>query len=429
MALQRPLGRRVPARRAAFAAPMLVSLLCLTGCASPPHAGPWRLDWGVTVREQIIGNEASGVFALPIDFEGEESWWVSGDELVIESRGSGADGARGARRLWLDMRTDWVYTQEPGAPLRRTARRRWEEERRRGQRAAMVDALRSDALAALGPQKRYFLATHELRRHEAGYTRRWWTLSPLPGRLMRLSGSCGRHAFWRSTLLPLAFEGTTPEQCGFLAEALGRAGAAVVEEVTVPSGGESTVLRRELDRVTNLDDTSRFPAHPAAEAAAIEDAEREWRSFDVLWSYLVDSERRPAGLDAREARVRLEPLMSADKLPLVRERAAAASDLEALEELLHLEYAADPPGFLQATHAAQSAGDLPQLVARISVLSLRAPREARRWVADLLAADEALWNDMEDAERVDTLEWLAGVKAWLESISFAAVASEPPRAP
>lgn len=393
-----------------------IAPLALSACAAAPARGPWRLEWDVSVREQILGDELSGVLALPVDIEGEETWWVGERLLVLESRGQEVAGARGEGRTWITAGEKWVYIQDATGALRRVMRRRWDEDRRRAQRAAMVSALRAPGLADLGGLRYSFLARLELRRHQSGRATRWWTLSALPGSVWRLSGSCGSHGFWRSPLIPLAFDGVTPELTEFLNRALGRAAPAVVEEVALPAGGETTVLRRELRRVTVGGRAESPPAVPADLLARLEEREREWQGFEMLWSFLVNPDHRPRELEAREVRARLEECAGEAQLPIIEARIAASEGMADLEELLHLKWVIAPGAFAEQLRATRDAGDLPRLLAFISVLSLRAPSHALQWVAEAMAEDPVLWESLDAAERDDARAWLAGVHAWLETL-------------
>ena len=357
--------------------------------------------------ERIFDREGNILSSTRL-LDGAEVWWVDDRGVVIESYGSDPR-QRGARRTWIRPRDGEVVSVNLREGLaERSSWRRWEEERLRAQRGAMVEALRRRDRTPEAPSEGFFGGYAQARnRDESG--RRWTSVSALPGRIWRCYGRSPHPSVWRSRWLPLAFEGVTRGQVGPLRDALAELEPRHIEDVVLPRPGRMLVLRRHLQRVRRAEGAD---AVPELDDERLPPA-RTKPSREELWAALWSEESRPVGWEMRDVRLELEegPL-DTEQLEKVRGGFRAAPGLLEREEFGHLYHRFAPDEFLAEFDLALDSGDIGGIVAWVSVASLREPGAVSAAVARALPRQE-LWREVAEEERAELRSWLEGVAAWV----------------
>ena len=90
---------------------------------------------------------------------------------------------------------------------------------------------------------------------------------------------------------------------------MARVSPRTIEEIPLATGVSTLVVKRRLSEVRSISAPhSRFGL-PQREVLEIQEREQEWRDFWTLWRFLENPDLRPAVLDLRGCRVRLQKVV------------------------------------------------------------------------------------------------------------------------
>ncbi|MEE8142792.1 MAG: hypothetical protein V3T77_06805 [Planctomycetota bacterium] len=398
-------------------APKRLSLVGILGilassCAIPQGPTAWRLDWHVEAGKRYRDSTAESLLSLPPLLSGEETWWAFPDRLIIENVATLSRGDQGMTRTWILPRQRWVYSLDihegviHGIPLQR-----WNEERLRQARRSMVETHRVASVSPRAAEFRWFhgdLKEKEIRDSTT-------LLAAVPGRVWRLKGHKNFGGAWGSPYLPLGFDGISQEQALQLGQILWRHSPRTIEDIPLSRGASTVVVKRRIRTVSRVHKIIEHFHPPAREVQQIQEREQQWRAFAVLWRFLEDPEARPPALDYRGVRVRLEALVEPTDAPTIRERIRNTTDMQEREELFHLLFVADPQLFDDWLQGARERGELTQVLAMISVLSLRRPDGVIPLIDRIQLEDSQLWQGIEGTQSREARSWLQGVRMWVST--------------
>lgn len=384
-------------------------LMFVAGCATEPVGTCWRFDWDLEVEERYLDPTAASLVTLPTRFEGQESWWVTPNALVIESSGVLPSGEEGHVKAWVMPDRGRVYEFDKRAGVARSIPLQlWNEERLRRSRASMIETHRQ--LASDGASRRYERFDGDLTLDGKNGS---YLLAALPGQLWRLRGESRAEEGWQLPLLPLAFGGVSQQLAPRLSRVLGQLAPRMIEIMTLPSGDRGLFLRRELEEVRRVDENLAYEGLPRDVLDKLDARDAEYREFWALWRLWIEPERRPSHLTLRGIRLRLEEVVRSEHLPKIEERIAACEDIQELEELFHLVCRVDPDRLLSRLDRAASEGELADVMAISSVFSLRSSEDLLPRIDGLLANDK-MWEAYTGTQVREAKSWLTGVRKWIE---------------
>ncbi len=403
-------SRRARRRLARF---LWLLALVTCSCATSTGQEAWKLRWKIDVKQRFRDPSAKALLSMPPALIGEETWWALPDRLVIESAGVLATGERGKTHTWILSERGWVYTLDladgvvQGIPFRR-----WDEERMRGARRALVESYRAELRGSGSSEFRWFYG--DLALEEVGPSRYLWAAQP--GRAWRLSGRRRHRGAWRSPLLALGFAGVSRVRASRMGEVLAELSPREIEEIPLSEGLSTLVVKRRLSEVSRVAASTAHADPPRREVREIEERERGWQDFSLLWRFLEDPGARPSALDLRGIRVRLEEVVSRANVPTIRERIRTTSDMQEMEELFHLLFVADARLFDEWLEEAIGRGELEQVLCMISVLSLRRQWGLIPFIDRLLTATPRLWQGTDAVQNREARIWLEGVSLYLSGM-------------
>ncbi|MCI0652429.1 MAG: hypothetical protein L0Z55_11160, partial [Planctomycetes bacterium] len=379
--------------------------------------GPWMLRWRVDLTERVDGG-ALGAIALPPSMAGVEVWWVAPRRLTIDAQGSAPDLGRGRSMTWILLDDGWVVTEERAkGVLTRVPIARWNEERRREARAASIATVRRQGRLRNPESLAYFYGDLRRRVYAAGAKEGWHAVAAIPGRLWNLDGGSGRfRPVWEEPMLPLGFEGVSEERGARMQPILAEIAPRTIEEVALPEGERILTMTRTIEEAQPRADLAKAPAISPESLQALARREAGLDDAEQLWSMFAEEALRPEHLDRRAVRFLLAAKAPPAFALRVLARLDSSADVEESEELLQLLFALDRAQFDRRAAEAKERGDLPQLLAAISVLSLQDPRSLEALIPEVLDRSPALWEGLDPDEAEDARTWLAGTLRWVAAV-------------